>query len=69
MNSSISFELENLLRDGGDEAITIVLHEAIKRNDLPMIARITKMINGRAKAVETLMPWPSLPSQTEPKHE
>lgn len=52
---NISAELEDLLRDGGDEAVTLVLHEAIKRNDLPMIARITKMINNRAKAVETLM--------------
>jgi hypothetical protein len=50
-----SVEFEDLLRDGGDEAVTLVLHEAIERNDLPMIARITKMINSRAKAVETLM--------------
>jgi hypothetical protein len=58
-------QLEDLLRDGGDEAVTLVLHEAIERNDLPMIARITKMINNRAKSVETLMASPASREEAE----
>lgn len=34
----ISAELEAALRDGGNQAVTLVLHEAIKRNDFTMIA-------------------------------
>jgi hypothetical protein len=44
---SVSAELEEALRDGGDEAITTALHEAIKCNDLPFIAWLTKMLNER----------------------
>jgi hypothetical protein len=49
---AFSAELEDLLRDGGDEAVTLVLHEAIKRCDLPMIARISKMLNERQSYLE-----------------
>ena len=40
-----STELEEALRDGGPEAITLALHQAIKCNDLPFIAWLTKLLN------------------------
>lgn len=42
-----SQEFEDALRDGDDEALRLVLAEAVKRDDLQMIARIVRILNER----------------------
>ncbi len=61
----ISAELEEALRDGGDEALTLVLHEAIKRNDVPMIARMMKMLNARIDLIKSIATAGNLSDQTK----
>ena len=45
---TISRELQDAIEDGGDEALRIVLWNAIELKDDKMIAYVTRVLNSRA---------------------